>query len=138
MLNNVIIIKGDFMISLSKFSAWLENGLQTMSQEKAYCLNLFDDDDELTCELVGTNKLHKENDNWYFDETKVYGREKPLLICLTDNQNDFKSLMVKFTTLLDKVIRENKTIQNIINKKPFAYGFIDEKLNFIEQNENEL
>ena len=126
------------MISLSKFSSWLENGLKTMSQEKAYCLNLFDDDDELTCELVGTNELHKEDDDWYFDETKVYGREKPLLICLTDNENNFESIMKEFTALLDKVVRSNKVIQNLLNKKPFAYGFIDGKLTFIVPNENEL
>ena len=70
------------MFNEEKFSKWLETGLQTMKDENAYCLNLYDEDDEWTCELVATNKFYKDGNDWCFDETKVYKREKPFVLTI--------------------------------------------------------
>lgn len=84
------------MFDEEKFSKWLETGLQTMKDENAYCLNLYDEDDEWTCELVATNKFYKDGNDWCFDETKVYKREKPFVLITKYSQGNYEKILNDF------------------------------------------
>ena len=126
------------MFNEEKFSKWLETGLRTMKDENAYCLNLYDEDDEWTCELVATNKFYKDGNDWCFDETKVYKREKPFVLITKYSQGNYEKILNEFSSSLQNIICNNNNIKNIITNKTFAYGFVDGELYFLDTCENEL
>lgn len=126
------------MLKQDKFSKWLEKGLSSMQNEKAYCLNLFDEDEEWTCELVATDKFYQDNNDWYFDETKVYNREKPFTLISKYKKGNFQDIFKCFSKFLSNLIQNNPIIRKIVQNKTFAYGFVDGDLSFIDTQENEL
>lgn len=126
------------MFKKDSFAYWLENGLKTLENENAFCLNIYDEDDEWTCELVGTNKFFNENDNWYFDETSIYNRNHPFTLITKYKKGNYKEIFEKFASYLTNLITKNPSLKNLVKNKTFAYGFVDDKLYFINTNEKEL
>lgn len=126
------------MFKKESFSKWLETGLQTMKNKPAYCLNIYDEDDEWTCELVGTNKFYKDGNDWYFDETKVFRRDKPFVLITQYSTGNYKKILDAFSKMLEKIIHRNKNIKDLVANKPFAYGFVDGELLFVDTCEHEL
>lgn len=102
------------MFDEEKFSKWLETGLQTMKDENAYCLNLYDEDDEWTCELVATNKFYKDGNDWCFDETKVYKREKPFVLITKYSQGNYEKILNEFSSSLQNIICNNNNIKILL------------------------
>lgn len=125
------------MYNKSNFTAWLTKGLISMKDEHAYCLNIYDDGETWTCELSGTDKFHQDDNNWYYDETKV-STQKPFSITNANDKGDFREIFAKFAKDLKEAICKNKVINAIVNGKMFGYGFTDDKLYFIDDCDNEL
>lgn len=125
------------MYKKSNLSKWLEKGLNYMKNEKAYCINIIDEGDEWNCELVGTDKFLQDDNDWFFDETKVFSREKPFVIINKNDNGHYQEFLDIFSKQLQEILIENQSIKNIVCGKTFAYGFIDGKLNFIETIECE-
>ena len=118
------------------FNKWFVKGLQALQEEKYICANLYKDEDDYSCELVGADKIVKDSGSWNFDEKKVYDRQTPYLLCKSDYSED---RVLKFFKKIMNILLSKKEIQTLLKNKVFMYGFIDGKLYFPNlSDENEI
>lgn len=125
------------MLNKKRFSMWLEKGLSSMKNENAFCINLYEeDDDAVTCELVGSKELIKEDGEWFFEETSVFSRQNPFTVLTANdnkNQSFCKTLQI-FADCLNEIVESNKNIQSYIKNKKLAFGFVDGDLYFLGES----
>lgn len=119
------------------FHKWFIKGLQFLESEKYICANIYKDEEEYSCELVGTDKLVKDEDNWNFDEKMVYERQNPFIICKSDISE--KAALKCFFNLIKNEYNNKETLP-FLKGKTFTYGLIDGKLYFAKTTdlENEI
>lgn len=114
----------------SKFQEWFNRGLKYLATEKYICANIYADEEAYTCELVGTNKIIKDEEGWNFDENKVYQRQNPYIICGCDHSKD--DVLQYFKKLLTRQLK-NQQIKDMLKDKVLTYGMIDGELHFMSE-----
>ena len=124
-----------FLGNLSNFRVWLLKGLNELKDYDCLCLNLYDDEDEedYSCELVGTSKFCQDGDDWNFDEEKVYSRKNPFVLCEKSEINDDTKLLLLFKRLLENTITDKK-VAKMVKDKSLAYGFVNGRMHFAISN----
>lgn len=117
----------------SNFHNWFLRGIKYLESEKYICANIYCDEDEFSCELVGTDKLIKDEDGWNFDENKVYERKNPFVICKSDISA--KEIIKCFKNTLNRELKNPQT-KKLLNGKILTYGLIDGELFFANSKDN--
>ena len=121
-----------FLGNLSNFRVWLLKGLSELKDYNCLCLNLYDDEDDedYSCELVGTSKFCQDGNDWNFDEEKVYSRKNPFILCNKTEIDDDTKVLLLCKTLIETILSDKK-ISQITKDKSLAFGFVNGKMYFV-------
>ena len=104
------------------FSNWIAKGVKSLRAAKSYVVNIYEDSDYYTCDLVSTNSRNFEED---IDEEDTYCRENPFVISKKMPIFDNNDILTHFKNLLDYAISFNASFNKFYLNHNILYGFVD-------------
>ena len=117
-----------------KLEAWLNDilGQKIPSVVKAFCFNLYEDDEGWSIELVGTESFRLDDEDWACDEITDFGtREKPLS---WKEEADWKEVLSEVSSAIKQYLANGSYADILKSCTGVAVGFVDGNLEILYSN----
>ncbi len=104
------------------FMNWFTLGLKKLKPAKNYIVNIYEDSDKYTCDLISTGSRDFEDDIEEFD---VYSRENPYIITNRKDFFEFEDVLKHFKNLLKFAFVYSDYFSKLLKEHNILYGFVD-------------
>lgn len=106
----------------TEFAEWFKKGVRSLKSAKNYIVNIYEDEDSYTCDLVSSDSRNFEDD---IDEKDVYSRGEPYLISKKNPLFDYDSILMHMKNLIKYVVVFEASLEKFCSNHNILYGFVD-------------
>lgn len=111
------------------FADWLTSELNNITETPvAYNINIYENEKNFSCELIGTKSFDKNNDDWATDELycgRVSGKE------FYFEEKDFNLALKTVESNIKDYLKNGECASKLKQSKAVAYGFVDGDLKIV-------
>ncbi len=132
-VNNLVEVKNDkTKFAPNKFTEWLDDELSRLNKSAiAFNVNIYENIEGYSAELVATSTFNEENEDWACDE--IYSsRNNGIEFCFS--AKNWKAALKFIQLELKEYLRSGKFADILIGSQAVACGFVDGDLSLIYRN----